>query len=87
MLVGCFAVSHHATTPYRVAVDPEIKRQLDRTIQEARQALEGINGEGNTLAEEERVIRADETEYKKKFVRCSPFADDITGLNSFAESP
>ena len=51
-------------------VDPEIKQRLDRTIQEARQALESINGGGNTLAEEERKIRGEDTEFKKKFVRC-----------------
>lgn len=65
------------------AVDPEIKQRLDRTIQEARQALEVINGDANTLAAEERDIRAMETEYKKKFVRCSPFTVGIIQLNSF----
>jgi hypothetical protein len=87
MPVGCFEVSHHATRPYRVAVDPEIKRQLDRTISEARQALEGINGDADTLAEEERTIRKEETQYKTTFVRCSPSTSDITSLNSFEESP
>lgn len=50
------------------AVDPEIKRRLDQTIHEARQALEVINEGANTLAAEERDIRAEETAYKKKFV-------------------
>lgn len=54
-----------------LVVDPEIKQRLDRTIQEARQGLEAINVDGNNLAAEERIIRAEEAEYKKKFVRCS----------------
>ena len=87
MPVSCFEVSHYATRPYRVVVDPEIKRRLDRTIQEARQALEGINGDADTLAEEERDIRKEETQYKNKFVRRSPFTGDIIWLNSFEESP
>ncbi|KAF8437175.1 hypothetical protein L210DRAFT_2358298 [Boletus edulis BED1] len=48
-------------------VDPEIKKQLDRTIHDARQALEGINDGANNLAAEEQTIRAKETAYKKKF--------------------
>jgi hypothetical protein len=50
-------------------VDPEIKKKLDQTIQEARQALEVINGEANNLAAEERDIRAQEAQFKEKFVR------------------
>lgn len=49
-------------------VDPEIKKKLDQTIQEARQALEVINGDANNLAAEERDIRALETQFKEKFV-------------------
>ncbi|KAF9226823.1 P-loop containing nucleoside triphosphate hydrolase protein [Gyrodon lividus] len=49
------------------AVDPEIKRRLDQTIQEARQALEVINEDANTLAAEERGIRAEEAQFKKKY--------------------
>ncbi|KAG6373746.1 hypothetical protein JVT61DRAFT_5888 [Boletus reticuloceps] len=48
-------------------VDPEIKKELDRTIHDARQALEGINEGANNLAAEEQTIRAKETTYKKKF--------------------
>ncbi|KAF9236197.1 P-loop containing nucleoside triphosphate hydrolase protein [Melanogaster broomeanus] len=49
------------------AVDPEIKRRLDQTIQEARQALELINEGANALAAEERGIRAQEAQFKMKF--------------------
>ncbi|KAI6034873.1 hypothetical protein F5J12DRAFT_2067 [Pisolithus orientalis] len=49
------------------AVDPEVKRELDRVIQEARQALEVINEGANELAAEERTIREAESVYKKKF--------------------
>ncbi|KAJ8594009.1 hypothetical protein M405DRAFT_543679 [Rhizopogon salebrosus TDB-379] len=48
-------------------IDPEIKKKLDQTIQEARQALEVINGEANNLAAEERDIRAQEAQFKEKF--------------------
>jgi hypothetical protein len=50
------------------AVDPEIKKKLDQTIQEARQALEVINEDANNLAAEEREIRAEEALFKKTFV-------------------
>jgi len=50
------------------AVDPEIKKKLDLTIQEARQALEVINEGANNLAAEERNIRAQEAQFKEKFV-------------------
>jgi hypothetical protein len=53
---------------YRHAVDPEIKKKLDQTIQEARQALEVINEDANNLAAEEREIRAEEALFKKTFV-------------------
>ncbi|KIJ69821.1 hypothetical protein HYDPIDRAFT_78852 [Hydnomerulius pinastri MD-312] len=49
------------------AVDPEIKKKLDQTIQEARQALEVINEGANNLAAEERGIRAEETQFKKTY--------------------
>jgi histidinol-phosphate/aromatic aminotransferase/cobyric acid decarboxylase-like protein len=49
-------------------VDPEIKKKLDQTIQEARQALEVINEDANNLAAEEREIRAEEALFKKTFV-------------------
>ncbi|KAG1833286.1 P-loop containing nucleoside triphosphate hydrolase protein [Suillus subluteus] len=49
------------------AVDPEIKKKLDQTIQEARQALEVINEDANNLAAEEREIRAEEALFKKTF--------------------
>ncbi|KAH7887410.1 hypothetical protein F5I97DRAFT_1925860 [Phlebopus sp. FC_14] len=48
-------------------VDPEVKRKLDQTIQEARQALEVINEDANTLAAEERAIRSEEAQFKKKY--------------------
>ncbi|KAG2138085.1 uncharacterized protein EDB93DRAFT_1106448 [Suillus bovinus] len=48
-------------------VDPEIKKKLDQTIQEARQALEVINEDANNLAAEEREIRAEEALFKKTF--------------------
>ncbi|KAI6040437.1 hypothetical protein EDC04DRAFT_1511156 [Pisolithus marmoratus] len=48
-------------------VDPEVKRELDQVIQEARQALEVINEGANELAAEERSIREVEAVYKKKF--------------------
>ncbi|KIK95336.1 hypothetical protein PAXRUDRAFT_25548 [Paxillus rubicundulus Ve08.2h10] len=49
------------------AVDPEIKRRLDQTIQEARHALEVIDEGANALAAEERGIRAEETQFKKNY--------------------
>ncbi|KAG9317772.1 hypothetical protein JVU11DRAFT_1992 [Chiua virens] len=49
------------------AVDPEVKKQLDQTLQEARQTLEEINEDGNELAGEERKIRNEDSQYKKKF--------------------
>ncbi|KAN0097138.1 P-loop containing nucleoside triphosphate hydrolase protein [Tylopilus felleus] len=49
------------------AADPEIKKRLDQTIHDARQALDAINEEATDLAVEERKIRAEDTEYKKKF--------------------
>ncbi|KAG2141629.1 P-loop containing nucleoside triphosphate hydrolase protein [Suillus cothurnatus] len=48
-------------------IDPEIKKKLDQTIQEARQALEVINEDANNLAAEEREIRAEEALFKKTF--------------------
>ncbi|KAG1750954.1 hypothetical protein EDD22DRAFT_252965 [Suillus occidentalis] len=48
-------------------IDPEIKKRLDQTIQEARQALEVINEDANNLAAEEREIRAEEALFKKTF--------------------
>lgn len=72
---------------YRVIVDPEVRKQLDQTIQEARQALEDINKGGETLAAEERAIRTEDNQYKKKFVSCSPFTNDITRLNSLEGNP
>ncbi|KAG8218951.1 hypothetical protein J3R82DRAFT_4662 [Butyriboletus roseoflavus] len=49
------------------AADPEVKKRLDQTIQEARQTLEDINKGADTLATEEREIRAEDNQYKKKF--------------------
>lgn len=66
--VGCFNLVCRAARAYGIVVDPEIKRQLDQTIQEARQALESINVDENSLTEEERGIRAEDTQYKKTFV-------------------
>lgn len=86
MLVGSFQVSHYTTRPNGAVVDPEIRRRLDQAIQDARQALEGINVDGETLTAEERAIRAEETQYQKKFVRFSS-SGDITRLNSFEASP
>lgn len=58
---------------------------MDQTIHDARQALDAINEEATDLAVEERKIRAEDTEYKKKFVRCSPFIADNTWLNRSEE--
>lgn len=49
-------------------VDPETKRKLDQITQDARQALEVINEAANVLAEEDRNIRAEDGEFKKKLV-------------------
>ncbi|EGO27756.1 hypothetical protein SERLADRAFT_354935 [Serpula lacrymans var. lacrymans S7.9] len=50
------------------AIDPEIKKTLDKRIQEARHALELIEVEAVALAGEETKINAEEKEYKKNHV-------------------
>ena len=59
---------HSQTRPDGAAVDPEIKKQLDKAIHDARQALDEINVEADGLAAEERTIRAEDAQYKKKYV-------------------
>ena len=54
--------------PDGAVVDPEIKKHLDKAIHNARQALDEINMEADGLAAEERTIRAEDAQYKKKYV-------------------
>ncbi|KIK34846.1 hypothetical protein CY34DRAFT_812613, partial [Suillus luteus UH-Slu-Lm8-n1] len=58
---------HLARNLVSSTIDPEIKKKLDQTIQEAMQALEVINGGANNLAAGEREIRAEEALFKKTF--------------------
>lgn len=64
-------------------MDPEAKRRLDQIIQQARQELDIINEAANKLAEEERNIRAEDGEYKKKLV-CHFLCFVLTGWLSDA---
>ena len=54
--------------PDGAAVDPDIKKQLDRAIHDTRQALDETNVEADGFTAEERTIRAEDAQYKKKYV-------------------
>ncbi|KAH7926802.1 P-loop containing nucleoside triphosphate hydrolase protein [Leucogyrophana mollusca] len=49
------------------AIDPEVKKRLDASILEARQALELIGKDAEDLAAIEREIRSEEAKYKKNY--------------------